>query len=175
LVLSNVAPGAIAAINGTHTVKPQDATGMSFAITDMNAVPIDLFLDNLDGKAPTFKGSVGLVAQAGQEIQVVTDSTTALDPSFPGKVILGRVVQLNRSGLPPSGETGWSVNSIQPTGFNLTNSVASLSGGVIPSSAIPNCTGTVIKQAAGAPVKVDATTPCKPWRSYAQYESVVMN
>ncbi len=175
LVLPKVAPVALAAIDGTHVVNPQDASGMSFAIADLNAVPIALFLDNLDGKPPTFKGSVGLVAQAGEEIQVVTDSTTALDPSFAGKVILGRIVQLNRSGLPPSGETGWGVNSIQSTGFSLTNSAASLSGSVIPSSAIPNCTGTVIKQAAGAPVKVDATTPCKPWRSFAQYESVVLN
>lgn len=175
LVLSNVAPAALAAISGTHTVNPQDATGMSFAITDLNAVPIDLFVDNLDGKSPAYAGSVGLVAQAGEEIQVVTDSTTALDPSFAGRVILGGLVQLNRSGLLPSGETEWSVNSIQSTGFRLTNSAASFSGGAIPSSAIPNCTGTVIKQAAGAPVKVDATTPCMPWQSYRQYESVVMN
>jgi hypothetical protein len=170
LVLSKVTPALLAAIDGTHVVNPQDTSGVSFAITDLTMAPLALSVDNLDGSALAFKGNVGVVMQNGAEIHIITDSTTALDSGFLGKVVVSNLGLA--SGL---GAAEWSVNSIQPTGFNLTNSTLKLSGGAVPWSMLPNCTGTVLKQAAGVPVKVDATKPCKPWLSYPQYEARMLN
>ena len=35
---------------------------------------------------------------------------------------------------------------------------------------LPDCTGTVIKDPAGGPAKVDSTRPCKPWMEFPPYE-----
>jgi len=39
---------------------------------------------------------------------------------------------------------------------------------------LPDCTGTVIKDPAGGPAKVDGTRPCKPWMEFPPYEVKVI-
>jgi len=172
IVLTKVSPLPFASINGTHTIRPQGTGGTTFVLTDLSLSPAQLWVDKMDGSAPTLKGKVGLVAQKNAELQVVTDQAgTALDPDFTGKVIV-----LSSGMTPGSGAQRWSVNSILPAGFKLTGSqLAQLTGSVIAASRLPDCTGTTIKQASGAAPVVDATKPCRPWLSYPDFEGYVLN
>jgi hypothetical protein len=167
LIFSNVSPSAVAAVNGSHVVNPQGTTGTVFAITDSFTTPVLLYLDNLDKTPPVLKGTVGLVVQDGAEVRVVTTAATAVDPAFAGHAILWK------GGVAPAaGESGWTINSADATGFKLTNSTVKLGGGAIPVSNLPNCTGTAIKQSSGATTQIDGTKPCKPWRSFPKYETL---
>ena len=169
LVFSKVSPSPFSVINGSHRVTPVGASGIQFALSDLSPTPATLYLDNLDGNAPVYKGTVGLIAQDGVEVQVVTDSSnTALDPSFAGSVVL-----MTGGTAPNTGSQRWSVHDIQPTGFMLTGSSSiKLTGAAIPKLNLPDCTGTVVKQTSGS--RVDATQPCKPWASYPQYEGLYL-
>ncbi len=166
IIFSKVSPSPFSIINGSHTVSPADASATQFDLTDLSPTPLTLYLDNLDGKAPTSKGTIGLIAQDGAEIQVVTDTAaTQLDPTFAGAVVL------TSTGNPPAAsDKRWLVHDIQATGFMLTESTIKLSGAALPPSVLPDCTGTVVKQTSGS--TVDGSQPCKPWRSYSEYEDL---
>jgi hypothetical protein len=159
-----VSPSPYTAVNGVHTVTPQGTGGTSFVLSDLSVTPAKLWLDNMDGTAPTLKGMVGLIVQKGAEVQVVTDQDgTSLDPAFTGGVML------LSNGLPPdSTSRRWIANSVQPSGFKLTGSSLAMVGTAVPTANMPNCTGTAIKQASGAPPVVDGTKPCAPWRSFVR-------
>ena len=168
LLFSRVAPTPFSVIDGSHTVSPGDASGTRFNITNFALTPIVLYVDNLDGKAPVRMGNVGLIAQNGVEISVVTDTPgTALDPSFAGKIIV-----MSGTDAPKPLDTRWGVHDIQPTGFKVTGSPVVLTGTVIPPANLPDCTGTVVKNTSGS--KVDGTKPCKPWASYPPSEALYL-
>jgi hypothetical protein len=168
VIFTNVNPKPFSAINGTHKISPKDTSGTSFTITNLNVAPLALYLDYLDGKPPVLSGTVGIIGQDDASLQVVTDlNGTSLDPSFMGKVVL------MSGGAPGAGDIRWSVSNITTTGFTLPSTVA-LSGIAIASSSLPSCTGTVIKQASGLPVKVDGTKPCKPWMNFPAYEAKLL-
>jgi len=168
LVFSKVSPAPFSVINGSHKVTPVGASGTQFGLTDLSATPLTLYLDNLDGKAPIYKGTVGLIAQNGAEIQVVTDlPATVVDPAFAGEVLL-----INGGNAPQASSVRWAVHDIQPTGFKLTGSTIKLTGAAIPAPNLPDCTGTVVKQTSGQ--AVDATKPCKPWASFPKYEALLL-
>jgi hypothetical protein len=164
LIFSRVTPSPFSGINGTHMVSPADSSGTKFNITNLSERPVVLFLDNLDGKDPVRKGTVGLIGLDGALVSVLTDTPdTVLDPLFAGKVVL-----MQGTDVPKPLDDRWAVRDIQPTGFNLTASTISLTGMAFSPANLPNCTGTVVKQTSGS--KVDATKPCKPWASYPQHE-----
>jgi hypothetical protein len=168
LIFSKVGPTPFSEINGTHAVSPADGSGTRFNITNLSERPIVLYLDNLDGKAPVRKGTVGLIGLDGAVVSVVTDTPdTVLDPSFSGKVVL-----MQGTDVPKPLDDRWAVQDIQPTGFNLTGSTIVFTGMAIPPANLPDCTGTVVKQTSGS--KVDATKPCKPWASYPKYEQLYL-
>jgi hypothetical protein len=168
LIFSSVAPTPFSVINGTHSVSPGDSSGTRFSLMGFSARPATLYLDNLDGQSPVRKGSVGLIAQDGAEVSVVTDtSDTVLDASFAGKIVL-----MSGTDVPKPLDVRWGVHDILPTGFMLTGSTIALTGSAIPPANLPDCTGTVVKQTSGS--KVDGTKPCKPWASYAQYEALYL-
>jgi len=166
MVFSKVSPSPFSVINGSHKVNPVDASGTQFGIADLSLTPISLYLDNLDGKAPVYQGTVGLIAQDGAEIQVVTDLLgTVLDPAFAGMAIL-----MSGGNAPSATSVRWAVHDIQPTGFKLTGATSKLTGAAIPTPNLPDCTGTVVKQTSGS--TVDATQPCKAWAAFPKYEAL---
>ena len=79
---------------------------------------------------------------------------------------------MSNGNAPQSDDRRWAIHDIQPTGFKLTGSTIKLTGAVIPSSIMPDCTGTVVKKTSGS--VVDATTPCKPWASFPKYEALYL-
>lgn len=167
VIFSNVSPAPYSVINGTHAISPVGDTGTSFAITDMAVVPYTLYLDNLDDKPPVAKGAVTVIAQAGMDVQIVTSASTALDPTFAGAVVLSQ-------GLPTSGSRRYLPENIQAGGFTLAASTVELTGVAVPTSKVPDCTGTALKQVAGEPI-VDGTKPCKPWASFPPIEGLYIN
>ena len=168
LLFSRISPTPFSVINGSHTVSPGDSSGTRFSITNFALTPIVLYMDNLDGKAPVRVGNVGLIAQDGAEISVVTDAAgTALDPSFAGKIIV-----MSGTDAPKPLDKRWGVHDIQPTGFKVTGSPVALTGTVIPPANLPDCTGTVVKKTSGS--TVDGTKPCKPWASYPPNEALYL-
>ncbi len=168
LVFTNIAPPAVSFVGGDHTAEPQGGTGTQFLLTDVKPAPYDLWLDLNDGTNPQRKGPVGIVIADGVDVQVITDvAGTALDPTFAGYVIL-----IMSGSTVASTDRRWSVSNIQSTGFSLKSSASPLTGFATPAAKLPNCTGTVVKSAAGAPAKVDGTIPCKPWAAFPEYEAI---
>jgi hypothetical protein len=170
VILSKVSPAPYSVINGTHTISPAvGGTGASFTITDVMVVPYTLYLDNLDDKPPVLKGPVTVIAQAGKDVQIVTDATTALDPTFAGAVVLAQ-----GSVAPTPESRRFQPKNIQSDGFTLGSSMVDLTGAAIPTSKVPDCTGTALKQPAGEPL-VDGTKPCKPWAVFPPFEGLYLN
>jgi hypothetical protein len=168
LVVSEPSPSLISIIGGDHVVAPQGSSATQFALSDLNLAPQELWLDPLDGTPPSFKGSVGLLLQDGVDVQVITDQpNTPLDASYVGAVVL-----LGRGQRLTEGSKRWRVANIQPTGFTLADSAVEIAGFVTAGAKLPNCTGTVIKGAAGVAPRVDGTVPCSPWRSFPEYEYI---
>jgi hypothetical protein len=166
VIFSDVGPTAVARINGTHAVTPEDSTGTSFTLTDLSVAPVALSIDNLDEEPAVFKGAVGLVLKDGALVHVTTTEATALGEGFAGRVVLSNAG--SQSGV------AYTPTNIQATGFDLENIVVKLSGGAIAFSTVPDCTGTAVKQAAGVGLTVDATQPCKPWKSYPEFEAKML-
>ena len=166
VLFNKVAPAVIGFVNGGHAVTPLDPAGTQFALTGMLIQPASLYLDNLDGTDPVYKGHVGIIIQNGVEVQVVTDTaSTVVDPAFAGRVVL------TSPGSWLGGIDGsWTAAGITSTGFRLSGLKVSVSGTAVAPSALPDCTGTVVKRTAGLPATVDGTKPCKPWMSYPKYE-----
>jgi hypothetical protein len=168
VIFTQVSPPPFSVLNGTHVVSPVDTSGTSFEVTDLSPIPVSLYLDNLDGKALTYKGDVALLAVDGAELQVLTEATVSVvDPAFVGKVVL----MMNGS-APAQDDRRWAIHDIQPTGFKLTGSILNLTGGAISQSSFPNCTGTIVKQPTGS--VVDGAKPCKPWAAYPKYEALYL-
>jgi hypothetical protein len=168
LVFTDVSPPAVASLGGDHKVTPQGGTGTQFVVTDSPPAPVDLWVDLLDGTTPLRMGPVGLILADGVDVQVVTDiAGIALDPTFTGKVIL-----IAKGSAVSNTDQRWSVSNIQSTGFSLKSSAGPVAGFATPAAKLPNCTGTVVKSAAGAPAKVDGTIPCKPWAAFPEYEAI---
>src|ERR1039457_4303656 len=166
LVFSKVSPPAVASIGGDHTVKAQDSTGTQFVLSDVTAVPAELWVtaDPAAGVGSYIsKGTVGFVYQDGAEIQV---TGTGLDG------IKGPVLLLRNEATPTDSDTRWNIDNVQSTGFGLTGTKVTLSGFATETSLLPNCTGTVVKQTSGS--RVDGTTPCKPYASYPQHEDLLL-
>jgi len=168
VVLSNIGPLAIARIGGTHPVTSIDSTGTSFTFDDLSIAPVALSIDNGDGKDPTPVGMVGLVLQEGVAPHVVTTASTTLAGQTPPPAS----ILILLSNFAVEGKSKWTATNIQPDGFDLLAGPAELSGTAIPASRLPDCTGTVIKQASGAAPAVDATKPCKPWASFPPFEGL---
>jgi hypothetical protein len=166
VVFSDVGPPAIARVNGNRAVTPSDSTGTAFSLTDLSVAPVGLSIDNLDDKPPVYQGPVGLVLKDGALVHVTTTDATALAEGFAGRVVLSNAG--SQSGV------AYTPTNIQPTGFDLAGVSVKLSGGGLPLSAIPDCTGTVVKHPAGTGSTVDATQPCKPWRSFPESEGKVI-
>lgn len=145
----------VAALKGLHTVAPADTSGKSFTLTDLLPTPTQLVVD--DGSGAVAQGEVGLTLSEGGLLHVSTPagSSTVLAASFQG------LVALVGNGF--SASTTYSVSNIQASGFDLAGSTMKLTSGAM---AVPNCTGTVVKQAAGLPSKVDGSKPCKPWATF---------
>jgi hypothetical protein len=108
-------------------------------------------------------GSVGLLYQDGATIQVTGSGLGA---------VTGPVFLLTNELSPRQGDRLWPVGNVQSTGFSLTGTELKLTGFATASSVLPNCTGTVVKQASGS--TVDGTKPCKPWSSFPQYEELIL-
>jgi hypothetical protein len=163
VIFTGLGPIAIAGLPGAHLLAPSDSTGKAFNLTDVAVVvPI---LTSADPLVPTPR-PVGVVLTAGKPVHVVTTADTALDPAFTGKVSIAN------AGIWPL--MTWSVTNIEPTGFDLVDSNVDFSlAAVIPK--VPDCTGTVLKQSSGLPPKIDASKPCKAWRSYSPAEAVAIN
>jgi hypothetical protein len=154
---------AIAGLAGAHLTAPSDASGKAFTLTDVSvAVPV-LFAQKSDSDPLTLVGAVGVVLTDGQPVHVVTSATMALDPAFAGKVMLVD------GGVSPAME--WSVTNLLATGFDLKDSNVDFSSAVVLPK-VPDCTGTVVKQASGLAPKIDASKPCKPWRSFPVDDSL---
>lgn len=148
---------AIAGLAGAHQLSPADTTGKSFSLTDVPvAVPV-LVTEDADSGALKVLGAVGVVLTDGKPVHVVTSTSTALDPAFNGKVLL------TDAGVWPTMK--WSVSNVDPSGFDLKDSSVDFSSAaVLPK--VPDCTGTIVKQAPGLAPKVDASKPCRPWSSF---------
>jgi hypothetical protein len=109
-------------------------------------------------------GRVGLVYQDGAAIQVAGSGLNA---------VTGPVYLLKTNGNPTTSDRLWTIDTVQAAGFNLTGTKVTLSGFATASSVLPTCTGTVIKKTSGT--TVDGTTPCKPWLSYPEHETLSVN
>jgi hypothetical protein len=162
VVFSDIGPATLSLLNGTRPVTPVDTSGKSFTFSSLHVTPPTLLLDNPDAGAPESQGYVGLVLTDGGLVHVVTPTGKSLDPAFTGQVIV------SNAGFASGAR--WSVTNIQPSGFDLVGSTVKLTGGAVAVSKFPDCTGTVVKQTSGLPPKVDSSKPCKPWRSYPQFE-----
>jgi len=154
IVLRNIAVSSSSDVNGTQVVSPQGTTGTVFELTDVP--PTYLWMDRLDNNPPSFLGRVGLLAQDGSDLQVITDQPgTSLPTGFAGAVILTNdstmVTTLDRR----------TVSDITPSGFKLTGTASMFAGTAV---APPSCTGTIVKTTSGS--TVDGTKPCKQWRSF---------
>lgn len=168
LVFSDASPlvqSPIARIAGAHTVTPQGVTGTQFAVTDMTAAPLELWMPGPDSSASgaVKVGTVGLLYQDGATIQVTGSGLEA---------VTGPVFLLANEATPKDGDRLWPIGNVQSTGFSLTGTEVKLSGFATASSVLPNCTGTVVKQTSGS--TVDGTKPCKPWSSFPQYEELFL-
>jgi hypothetical protein len=107
-------------------------------------------------------GTVGFLIKDGADIQVAGATTEA-----------AYVILLTHSATPTVEDRMWSVVDRQADGFSLGGSKANaLSGFVVASSILPDCTGTLVPQSGGQPDKVDGTKPCKPWASYLPTEYI---
>jgi hypothetical protein len=166
VVFSDVGPPIIARINGNRTVTPADSTGTTFSLTSLSVAPVVLSIDNLDEKPAVLKGAVGLVLKDGALVHVTTSDATALGDGFAGLVLLSNAG--SQSGV------AYTPTNIQPTGFDLQGIVVKLSGGALPLSLVPDCTGTALKQPGRADLAVDASKPCTPWRSFPEFEGKVI-
>jgi hypothetical protein len=169
LVFTNVSPVEIAFLNGAHAVEPQGSAGTQFIVTDARAVPIELWataVASADGGegGPIFVGTAGVLLKDGAPIQI---TGVTLPVGSGGPVIL--VSKGSKSG---ANSQTWDIENIQANSFTLKGSMVTLTGFATPASVLPNCTGTVVKQAAGQPAKVDATIPCKPLKSFSAYEAL---
>jgi hypothetical protein len=162
VVFSDIGPATLSLLNGTRPVTPVDTSGKSFTFSSLHVTPPTLLLDSPDAGAPESQGYVGLVLTDGGLVHVVTPTGKSLDPAFTGQVIVSNAGFANGA--------RWSVTNIQPSGFDLVGSTVKLTGGAVAVSKLPDCTGTVVKQTSGLPPKVDSSKPCKPWRSYPQFE-----
>jgi hypothetical protein len=159
IVLRDIATSSSSDVNGTQVVAPQGGTGTVFELTDVARAYLWL-----DGNPPTLLGQVGLLAQDGSDLQVITDQPgTSLPSGFAGAVILTsdptEVTTLDRR----------SIHDLTAGGFKLTGTASAFAGTAV---APPSCTGTVVKTASGS--TVDGTKPCKQWRSFplAEWDSL---
>jgi hypothetical protein len=178
LVFSGISPAAISSISGSQTVTPVGSTGTQFSLTNVTPVPAELWVvvpdpdPNPDAGVPVPvggrnyrpRGSVGLAYQDGSAIQVT--GTGLAD-------VTGSVFLLTTGTIPTAGDRLWSIDNVQADGFRLKDTSVALTGFATAASVLPNCTGTVVKQASGS--TVDATKPCKPWASYPLYEARLLN
>lgn len=170
LLFTGVGPSMVAALSGSHQVAPEGDTGTQFVLTDLRTAPVELWLDPLNGTPPVPKGPVGLLVQDAAEVVVVTDSaSTQLAADYAGAVIL-----LIRGTKVDADAMRWKPTNIQPTGFSLEGSTVELTGFATAEVKLPNCTGTVVKDLAGGPARVDGTTPCTPWSSFPHGEIKVV-
>jgi hypothetical protein len=166
LIFADIMPLEISSFVGTHKVAPQGTTGTVFALTDSSFAPYELWLDNLDGKGAVAKGPVGLTIQDGLDVRVGTDTPlTQLPATFAGAVVL-----VAKGLKATDADRRWIPTDIQTTGFALKDSASKVKGFVTATARLPDCTGTVIKDAKGGPAKVDGTTRCKPWSSFPEIE-----
>jgi hypothetical protein len=159
IVLGKLVTSPFSDVNGagTQVVSPKDATGMAFELTDFSPILHTLWLDKLDGSKPTLVGPVGLLAQDGLDVQVVTDLPgTSVAADFAGSVVL-----TTDATMPTAIDKRYPIRDIMAGGFKLTGVTSAVAGTAI---APPSCTGTVVKATSGA--TVDGTKPCKPWRSF---------
>jgi hypothetical protein len=178
LVFSGISPAAISSISGSQTVTPVGSTGTQFSLTNVTPVPADLWVvvpdpdPNPDAGVPVPvegrnyrpRGSVGLVFQNGAATQVTGAGLAD---------VTGPVFLLTNQGIPTTADRLWNIDNVQADGFSLKDTSVTLTGFATAASVLPNCTGTVVKQASGA--TVDATKPCKPWASYPLYEARSLN
>jgi hypothetical protein len=170
LVISNVKERGLAGLNGDHLTTAVAGGGTQFTFSNVRIALYQLWLDPLDGSQPVFKGDVGVRVNDGANTEVITDQpNTSLDPAYAGAVVL-----ISKGGQLTSTSPRWKVTNIQPTSFALVGSTTTLSGFVTPAAALPNCTGTVVKAAAGAAATVDGTKPCKPWAAFPTTEYIYL-
>jgi hypothetical protein len=171
LVFTGVSPSTIDFLEGIHQVAPTGTVGTQYAMLDVTPAPYYLWTLTTDTGQDvyTLLGPVAVFVADGTDIQVLTDTPATVLPSdFTGKVIL----TVDDIGVTTTDQQ-WAAGNIQPSGFSLTGSAVSLGGAVIPAAMqLPDCTGTVVKTAPGAPAKVDGTVPCKPWASFPDYEVI---
>jgi hypothetical protein len=135
-------------------------------LTDFAPFSYNLWLDKVDGSTPTLSGPVGLLAQDGVEVQVVTDLPgTSVAADFAGAVVL-----MSDTTTPTVADKRFPIHDIAPSGFKLTGVPSALARGT--AVAPPSCTGTVVKTTSGS--TVDGTKPCKQWRSFplAEWDSL---
>ena len=166
IVVGNVATSPFSDVNGSQVVAPQGATGTVFELTDFSPFSYNLWLDKVDGSTPTLSGPVGLLAQDGVEIQVVTDLPgTSVAADFAGAVVL-----MGDASMPTVADKRFPIHDITPSGFKLTGVPSTVARGT--AVAPPSCTGTIVKTASGS--TVDGTKPCKQWRSFplAEWDSL---
>jgi hypothetical protein len=174
LIFSKASPAAVASLNGAHAVNPQGSTGTQFLLTDLTTSPLYLWTPAPDPSATgvitvggigyVFVGTVGLVYQDGVATQVAGSGLDA---------VTSPVFLLASNANPTDADRLWSIENVQSTGFSLAGAKVTLSGFATASSVLPNCTGTVVKKASGS--TVDATTPCKPWASFPERETMTIN
>jgi len=151
IALRNIAASPSSDVNGTQVVAPQGATGTVFELGDVAHQYLWL-----DGTPPTLVGPVGLLAQDGLDLQVITDQPgTSLPSGYAGAVILTNdpteATTLDRR----------SIHDATTGGFKLSGTASALPGTAV---APPSCTGTIVKTTAGS--TVDGTKPCKQWRPF---------
>jgi hypothetical protein len=165
IVLGNITLSPFSDVNGSQIVAPQGATGTVFELTGFSSIFFNLWLDKLDGSSPTLAGPVGLLAQDGADVQVITDLPgTSVAADFAGKVIL-----TSNASTPTVNDIRWPVQNLATNGFTLPGSGTILGANAV---APPSCTGTVVKTTSGS--TVDGTKPCKQWRSFplAEWDSL---
>jgi hypothetical protein len=166
IVLGNITTSPFSDVDGTQVVAPQGTTGTIFELTDFSPTSYNLWLDKLDGTKPTLAGQVGLLAQDGVEVQVVTDLPgTSVAADFAGAVVL-----MSDATTPTVADKRLPIHDITTSGFKITGVPSGIAGGT--AVAPPSCTGTVVKTTSGS--TVDGTKPCKQWRSFplAEWDSL---
>jgi hypothetical protein len=166
IVLGAITTSPFSEVKGSQVVAPQGATGTIFELTDFSPTSYNLWLDKLDGSKPTLAGQVGLLAQDGVEVQVVTDLPgTSVAADFAGAVVL-----MSDATTPTVADKRLPIHDITTSGFKITGVPSGIAGGT--AVAPPSCTGTVVKTTSGS--TVDGTKPCKQWRSFplAEWDSL---